>query len=82
MDKAFTNKRNFVKIFLDISSVFFSSLLITYIMFEEFRDHPVKIAFLYAFSYAVFDLLRNEVGTSWQYTDSRDVLEIIKLNGL
>lgn len=80
MDKAFRNKRNFVKILLDIFSIFFSSLLITYIMFEEFRDQPVKIAFLYAFSYAVFDLLKNEVGTSWQYTDSRDVLEVIKLN--
>ncbi|MDY2981518.1 MAG: hypothetical protein SOR81_07960 [Fusobacterium sp.] len=81
MDKAFTNKRNFVKIFLDISSVLFSSLLIDYIMFEEFRDLPVKMAFLYAFSYAVVDLLKNEVATSWQYTDSRDILELLKLNG-
>ena len=81
MKRTFENKRNFVKIFLDIFCVFSSSMLINYIMFEEIRDLPIKIAILYALSYVLIDLLKKEVGTSWQYTDSRDVLEIIKLNG-
>ena len=80
MKTVFENKRNIIKIILDIFSIFISSLFIDVIMFERLEELPIKIAFLYSFSYIIFDLLKNEVGTSWQYTDSKDVLEIIKLN--
>ncbi|MGL6065117.1 MAG: polysaccharide biosynthesis protein [Fusobacteriaceae bacterium] len=78
----FSNKRNMVKISLDIISIFFATIIAIVVRFENnFREHiNLSYFFVYASIFFVFYTRSKLSAKSWRYTNSSDVLKIILVN--
>lgn len=76
----FENKRNLIKILLDILSIFFIGIFASFFLYFKLETKIFDIIIAYSIFYVIIAFLKNEIPTSWRFTDSRDVLEIIKIN--
>ncbi|MGL4946204.1 MAG: hypothetical protein ACRC4X_00840, partial [Cetobacterium sp.] len=72
----FSNRRNIVKLGIDLVSVFTGILLGLYVRFEsDFLEYIHKSYFIvYGIAYLVLYIIRKNGLKSWSYTNSLDVL--------
>ena len=78
----FINKRNAVKIFLDIFAIAFACVLAVVLRFDitHLNDESFKYFFTYAFIYFLIAFIFKNIPVSWSYTDSSDVFRLISIH--
>ncbi|MGL4673146.1 MAG: hypothetical protein ACRCV2_12970, partial [Cetobacterium sp.] len=78
----FSNRRNIVKLGIDLVSVFTGIILGLYVRFESnFLEHSYNSYFIaYGAAYLVFYIIRKNGLKSWSYTNSLDVLNLAFTN--
>ncbi|WP_418965062.1 hypothetical protein [Cetobacterium sp.] len=78
----FSNKRNIVKLIIDLGTVFTGIFLGLLVRFEgKWEEHVESSYFIvYGIAFLCFYLIRKNSMKSWSYTNSLDVLNLTATN--
>ena len=82
MPNLFDNKKNIIKIILDIICICIGTGIATILRYEKRWDENFNVHILvsYTIIYMVFYLYNGMANKSWSYTNSSDTIKVIRLN--
>ena len=82
LEELFSNRRNFIKIFLDILGIYLGSLCGHLVRFDRLweKNYDYNYSLIYGLIFLVAYIWRKEAVKSWSFTNSLDVLNLIGIN--